>query len=247
MGAFEILWALAILASGTLFAGWFGMRVERRYRPAAIFFVLGFIPLVAIDLAWTAVTSESWGVRLIVSGLIGAVAGAAILIASMESLRWLVTGAETQGKSATAQSETPSKHPDTLAQQNVTPSSPAGQPPIVNQGPGSAYSFGQQGGVTAGTVNIGPTKRSLSDPRAETLKHQMLSDFPRDKPITITALLGDAESVEFANEIHDFLKQNGFKMKEPDGITQGVFTKPPKGLIRDDRSDGEINLIVGTP
>ena len=33
---------------------------------------------------------------------------------------------------------------------------PSGAPPTITQGPGSAYSTGQQGGVTAGTVNIAP-------------------------------------------------------------------------------------------
>ena len=75
---------------------------------------------------------------------------------------------------------------------------PAGQIPIVNQGPGSAYSFGQQGGITAGTVNIAPPKRELSDPKALTLKNKMLTELSRDKPITVTALIGDAESIQFA-------------------------------------------------
>jgi len=127
------------------------------------------------------------------------------------------------------------------------PDGNAQSPPVVNQGPGSAYSFGQQGGITAGTVNIGPTKRSLSDSRTEPLKTQMLSELPRDKPITVIGLLGDSESVGFATEIHAFLKGNGYNMREPGGISQSVFTPLPKGLIRDDKPDGSIELIIGTP
>ena len=213
MGAFEILWALAILASSTLFAGWFGMRVEKRYRPAAIFFVLGFIPLVAIDLAWTAVTSESWGVRLIVSGLIGAVAGAAILIASTESLRWLVTGAEAQGKSAMSQSGTPPKHPDVLAQQTdsghqtVTPPSSAGQPPIVTQGPGSAYSTGQQGGITAGTVNLGPQRRQLKEQQ----KHEMITALAKAHGKVLIIRLGDPEAAALSADFTDVFQKAGWE------------------------------------
>jgi hypothetical protein len=33
-------------------------------------------------------------------------------------------------------------------------------PPVVNQGPGSAFSYGQQGGITAGTLNIAPGRFS---------------------------------------------------------------------------------------
>jgi hypothetical protein len=41
----------------------------------------------------------------------------------------------------------------------LLPDGNAQSPPVVHQGPGSAFSFGQQGGITAGTVNIGPTDR----------------------------------------------------------------------------------------
>src|ERR1700720_4564363 len=46
------------------------------------------------------------------------------------------------------------------AQNPIPPTaSPISPPPTVNQGPGSAFSYGQQGGVTAGTVNVGPVPR----------------------------------------------------------------------------------------
>jgi hypothetical protein len=119
------------------------------------------------------------------------------------------------------------------------------QSPVVNQGPGSAFSYGQQGGITAGTINIGPTRRSLSDPRAASLKQQMLSELPRDKPITVEAILGNGESVEFAREIHAFLKQNSFAMKEPGGISQSVFSGSPKGVSLRNEANGELTIIVG--
>jgi hypothetical protein len=122
---------------------------------------------------------------------------------------------------------------------------PAGQMPIVNQGPGSAYSFGQQGSITAGTVNIAPPKRELSDPKALTLKNKMLTELSRDKPITVTALIGDAESIQFAQEIHEFLKQNGFRMKEPNGISQAIFAGAPKGIIFSDRTQRRTECHSG--
>lgn len=120
-------------------------------------------------------------------------------------------------------------------------------PPAINLGPGSAYSYGQQGGLTAGTVNLAPPQRTLSAPYASTLKSQMLSEIPKDKPITIMAILGDTESINFANEIYLFLKQNGFTMKDPAGISQGAFMSIPKGLSLNKKPNGELDFVVGTP
>jgi hypothetical protein len=151
MGSIEILWGLAGVATATLYAGWFGMRVERRYKPALILFMIGSMPLVVIDLAWCAVTTEPFGSRLIVSGLVGAFTGACLLIGATESLRWLVTGAEAQSAGSA----------------NGAP------PPVVNQGPGSAYSTGQSGGVTAGTIYLGTQNRQITDVQQTTLKQQI--------------------------------------------------------------------------
>jgi len=57
--------------------------------------------------------------------------------------------------------------------------------------------------------------------------------------------MGDAEAIEFAIEIHGFMKSNGFLMKEPDGVSQGVFTGPVKGIALQTRGD-EFTFVVGT-
>jgi hypothetical protein len=77
------------------------------------------------------------------------------------------------------------------------------------------------------------------------LKAQILHDLPKDKPITVMAIMGDAEAIEFAQEIHAFMKANGFMMKEQDGVSQGVFSGPVKGLQKRD-DPGGITFIVGT-
>jgi hypothetical protein len=98
--------------------------------------------------------------------------------------------------------------------------------------------------ASAGTVNIGPTKRTLSDHRTDTLKKQMLSELPRDKPIIVIGMMSDGESLDFAREIHEFMKQHGFMMKDPKGITQSIFSGAPKGVqFRED--NGEFTVIVG--
>ena len=105
-------------------------------------------------------------------------------------------------------------------------------------------SYNQSGGITAGIVNLGPQQRSLSDARSNALKAQILSELSRTKPITVICLLSDAEAYRFAAEIHTFLKSNGFQLTE-DGISQGVFTPPPRGLSVDDRGD-HLDFVVGS-
>jgi hypothetical protein len=119
------------------------------------------------------------------------------------------------------------------------------QQPTVNQGPGSAYSYGQQGGVTAGTIVIGPETRNLNDPRGAQLKQQLLG-LPRDKQILVIATLGDAESYDFGTQIYHLLKSNGFKMKEENGISQGVFMPPLHGIGRKIDPDGTVEIQIGS-
>jgi hypothetical protein len=125
------------------------------------------------------------------------------------------------------------------------PDGEAQSPPTVNQGPGSAYSNGQQGGVTAGTVIIGPQKRDFSDPRFAPIKQSMLAEFPKDKPIAVYSTMGDPESYSFGGEIYNFLKNAGLQMKES-GVSQGVFTEPIQGISRHVKQDGSIDVLVGT-
>ncbi|MGH9350589.1 MAG: hypothetical protein ACRD2G_00220 [Terriglobia bacterium] len=50
------------------------------------------------------------------------------------------------------------------------PEGNAQSPPSVTQGPGSAYSNGQQGGITAGTVNIAPPPRTITEDEASIIE-----------------------------------------------------------------------------
>jgi hypothetical protein len=61
---------------------------------------------------------------------------------------------------------------------------------------------------------------------------------------TVIGIMGDTESCMFAEEIHAFLKANGFKMKETNGISQGVFTRTPRGLIVEPDGDA-LKFVVG--
>jgi hypothetical protein len=122
-------------------------------------------------------------------------------------------------------------------------------PPMSNNSIGNI--FGNQGIITQGqignnTLNIGPQPRNIDSPEAAGLKEQILRELPKDKPITVTALLGDGESIQFAQQIHAFMKANGFTMREPNGISQSVFTGVVKGLQKRDQPDGSITFIVGS-
>jgi hypothetical protein len=108
--------------------------------------------------------------------------------------------------------------------------------------------YGNQGIITQGqignnTLNIGPQPRNLNSAQAESLKAQILREIPKDRPITVMALMGDGEAIQLAQQIHEFMKANNFTMKEPGGISQGVFSGPVKGLQRRDESNGEITLL----
>jgi hypothetical protein len=102
-------------------------------------------------------------------------------------------------------------------------------------------SHNQMGGVTAHTVQIGKVQRVLGD----VLKNQILSQLPRDKPITVLGVMGDPESCILAESIHAFLKSNNFPLAEQDGISQAVFMPMAKGLIVKPLED-RIEFIVGS-
>lgn len=101
-------------------------------------------------------------------------------------------------------------------------------------------SYNQSGGVTAHTVHVGRMPRSIDD----RLRNQILRELPRDKPITVVAVMGDSEACLLAEQIHAFLKENGFSLQEPGGISQAVYMPTPKGLTVSVK-EGGLDFIVG--
>jgi hypothetical protein len=55
--------------------------------------------------------------------------------------------------------------------------------------------------------------------------------------------MGDAESFQFANQINDFLKSQGFT--KVDGVSQSVFTKPVVGQFMNRDSSG-VKILIGS-
>jgi hypothetical protein len=96
--------------------------------------------------------------------------------------------------------------------------------------------------ITTGTANIRPSKRVLADPQWAELKKQLLI-FSKDKHISIVAISGDVESQDFAEQIREFLKENGFEVDS--GVSEAVFNPAPQGLVVRNKADGSLELIIG--
>lgn len=98
----------------------------------------------------------------------------------------------------------------------------------------------QSGGITANQVNIGSIPRNL-DVNTE---RQLLSFLnSKNERIDINSVMGDAESFQFANQINDFLKSQGFT--KVDGVSQSVFTKPVVGQFMNRDSSG-VKILIGS-
>src|SRR6202035_3593466 len=95
---------------------------------------------------------------------------------------------------------------------------------------GSAYSYGQQGGVTAGTVNIGSTPRHLSPTQKELLASSL-----RDKKVKFDLIYSlDQENASFAQDfVETFTNAHADFEKIIFGQTippqYGIFLYDPKG------------------
>ena len=95
----------------------------------------------------------------------------------------------------------------------------------------------QQGGITAGIVNVGPRPRHLN----QALKNQLVTMLPdKSRQITITSVMGDGEAFKFAMEIKDYLTAQGYSVK---GVNQAVFSGP---IIGQQFNPDTLTLTIGT-
>jgi len=117
-----------------------------------------------------------------------------------------------------------------------TGNNPPGQPPV------SVQSFFQSGGITANQVNMAPLPRQLDE-----LINKQLLDFLTNKNemINITSVMGDADAFQYAKQIAEFLKANGYT--KIDGVNQGVFNEPIKGQFMKRDTTGVKIVIGATP
>jgi hypothetical protein len=119
---------------------------------------------------------------------------------------------------------------------------PSVQPALSPAPSVSIISHHQRGGITAQTVNVGHRPRSIAHRAARYFRQYLLTSLSKDEPWDVVSLLGDAEAFGFASEIHQFMVDNGFKMKQPRSY-QVVCERP----VRDVIIEHEIKrIIVGT-
>lgn len=101
-------------------------------------------------------------------------------------------------------------------------------------------SHNQSGGVTAHTVNFGPTARTMN----AQLGGQLKQHIPTTAKVTITAVLGDGEAFGFANQVMTWLRENGYG--NVDGVNQAVYSQPVMGQNINRINDAQFELIIGT-
>jgi hypothetical protein len=85
---------------------------------------------------------------------------------------------------------------------------------------------GQSGGTNI--VNQKPSQRHMTPELVE----QILRDVPKDKPVTVTAPMGNDEAITFAQAIFDLLKARGYPLTDT-GPGQAMWNHPVKGVIFD--------------
>jgi len=200
------------------------MRLEKRYKPALICFMLGMVPLLAMDIAWVSVTVEHLGMRLVVSGLIGAFAGAFLLIAATESLRSLVTGAEA-GPSPAAPA--PAHTSDTKLAQTPLPGTNSG-----------IITFGQSGG--SNTVYNGERLATIGPETVAKIKDHI----PAGSTVTIIKMMNDAPSSQMEQQFKTILLDNGYKIG---GSGIGLGGDYFKGYSIHSNPTGTYTITLGDP
>ena len=273
MGFLEVMWALAVFVPSLLYpAGWEMVKHEH-FTGARISFWVGTVFLLGVELMWALYTNQPLLARLFISGIVGAIAiiglteslryvstaeantvpprnppldttkhsNAAVGSATVSGINYGIVGGVVNIYHAPVTQTAEKVSREEVAKMGDAPPKPN---VAVTNSPGSIIA--PSGGYNAITNNnYGPVPRHLDSQWATSLKEQILRDVPRDKPITVVAIMGDGESIQFAMEILAYLKANGFKVTQDKNVDQALFTGPVKGQIVEPKGDG-LQFIVGT-
>jgi hypothetical protein len=178
----------AALSFMTFFAGPQAKKVwdQKRYLWSYLWWLIGLVPIGFVCLGWAHTEDQPmWVIRPIIF-IIGALIGGTGALAIAEYV-----------------------YPKANAQASNQPSA-ATQAPVVNQGPGSAYSTGQQGGVTAGTVNIGPIPRRLPPDKIAGIRDK-LTGVHLSLDVVVA---GGRESKQFAEDIINAISVPGINITD---------------------------------
>ena len=99
-------------------------------------------------------------------------------------------------------------------------------------------SYNQSGGITAGEIHVGEQARHITPEVAS----QLYQHLPKDKKVSIAAVMGDQEAFRFANEVKDYLSSKGYTV---DGVSQSIYSRPVVGQIINRNDDGGFDIIIG--
>lgn len=101
-------------------------------------------------------------------------------------------------------------------------------------------STNQKGGITAGVVNVGSTKRTLNLAKKQYLLDELKSLTPRN--MIISSLMGDMESISLAEEFKLLFLEMGWTIV---GVNQVVSMRPIIGIeLRFKENTAEIERIA---
>ncbi len=103
-------------------------------------------------------------------------------------------------------------------------------------------SHNQQGGITAGVVNVNQN-RTIQNTSG--ILGQLLGAISpyKGKTLKVTALMGDGESAQYAAMVQGFLRQNGYDIE--DFIDQVVWEGAMPAISYNDKG-GQISVNVGS-
>lgn len=95
----------------------------------------------------------------------------------------------------------------------------------------------QQGGITAGIVNVGAPPRHM-DGKLQAQLTELLPD--KSRKVTVNCVMNDPEAFNFATEIKDYLTKQGYSVK---GVSQAAFSPP---ILGQQFVSDTLTLSVGT-
>jgi hypothetical protein len=101
-------------------------------------------------------------------------------------------------------------------------------------------SFNQQGGITAGQINLGKQERHVSAQFKASLAPHLPKD--KEKEIVVSSTLGDTEARQFAEEIKQYLEDEGYKVL---GVNEVVRKRLVIGQEIVLSEDGGIEIKIG--
>ncbi len=127
---------------------------------------------------------------------------------------------------------------DTWVRENLNKKvSPNTNNPAIQNTVYNVTSSNQNGGITAGVVNIGPQPRKLGSQDLS----RLVDAFPdKTSPITITAVMGDQEAFQYATQFKTSLEQRGYTIN---GVNQAMYAQP---IQRVSIFLGDRSIVVGS-